>query len=584
MNVSKLIVEYLRDYGVKHVFGIIGSAMYRVFQALGETEGIDYICPLHEQSVSMGADGYSRSGDTLGVAVATCGPGTTNLMTGCGGAYTDSVPILYLVGYPDTKGTKRNMPIRHLAYQEFDIVEIFRPITKYVKLVERPENILYELQKAIVLATTGRKGPVMLVLPEEVMFADVNINNLIDYKENEPVFHGTDNLAEAVDYSFHLIKNAKKPVLLYGGGVRGAGAVEEARLLSECIDCPTATTYPMRDMMDFCDPLNTTGVGIFGTRAGNFAIYTADVLLCIGTRLEAYLTGNVRTFAPHAKLVVVDIDQGELDKLPQIGLRTDRRYCLDAKNFINGLLTKFKETKEEIPKYGKWIRRINHWKDKYPIIEPSYFREKETNPYVFLKLLSDQLDNTDRIVVGSGMACAWVGQAFDFKRGQRWIMQFSIGAMGYGLPAAIGASFATDDRVVCITGDGSLQMSINELATVVYYNKNIKIFVICNGAYGLIQKTQDDWNCGHYATDREHHLPLPDSSAVAKAYGLPVYEIYENADAQRIIGEVLAVEGPVFCAVHVPIENKIPVRSKGGRLDNLFPFLPEEEVKRELED
>lgn len=584
MNVSKYIVEYLRDQGVKHVFGVIGSAMYRVFQALGETDGIDYICPLHEQGVSMGADGYSRSGDTLGVAIATCGPGTTNLCTGCGGAYTDSVPILYLVGYPNINGTKGKMPIRHLAYQEFDIVEMFKPITKYVKLVTRPEDIRYELQKAIMLATTGRKGPVMLVLPENVMFSDVNTDELIPYCGNVQRTYEEDKLEEAVRYSFESVKKAKKPVLLFGGGIRGAGAVKEARQLSLACNCPTAMTYPMRDLLDFRDPLNTTSVGIFGTRAGNYAIHTADVLLCIGARLDAYLTGDARRFAPNAKVIVVDIDQGELDKLPQIGVKTDKRYCLDAKRFINGLLMKIRETKNGLPDYKNWVGCVNRWKEKYPIVEPSYFEEKGTNPYVFLKELSGLLEDEDRIVVGSGMACAWVGQAFEFKKGQRWIMQFSIGAMGYGLCAAIGASFATDDRVVCITGDGSLQMSINELATVAFYNKDIKIFIICNEAYGLIQKTQDDWDCGHYATDREHHLPLPDSSAVARAYSLPVYDIYENKDVKRVIEEVLAADGPVFCAVHVPLENKIPVRSKGGRLDNLFPFLSEDEVKRDLEE
>lgn len=582
-NVSYYVVEYLRDYGVKYAFGVIGSAMYRIFQALGETEGIDYVCPLHEQAVSMGADGYARSADTLGVAIATCGPGTTNLMTGCGGAYTDSIPILYLVGYPNMNGTRRDMPIRHLAYQEFDIVGMFKPVTKYVKLVEKPEDIKYELQKAISIAMTGRKGPVMLVLPENVMFSEVETEELAEYDEGESAVTGTDDFRTAAEYAFTLLKDAKHPVLLFGGGVRGAGAVDEARHLVQAVGCPAAMTYPMRDMLDFRDPLNTTSVGIFGTRPGNFAIQAADAIIGIGTRMEGYLTGAAKDFAPRAKKVVIDIDRNELEKLPKIGIDTDKRFCVDAKEFITELLSIVLENKEQVPDWSAWINKVNGWKEKYPIVEPSYFDEKATNPYVFFKELSDQLGDTDRIVVGSGFACAWVGQAFDFKKGQRWIMQYSIGAMGYGLPAAIGASFATDDRVVMVTGDGSLQMSINELATVEYYHKNIKIFIICNEAYGLIQKTQDDWNCGHYGTDRKNHVPLPDSSAVAQAYGLPVFHINENADAKRVIGEVLAAEGPSFCSVHIPVENKIPVRSKGGRLDNLFPFLPEEVVKKELE-
>lgn len=584
MNTSRYVVEYLRDYGVKYAFGVIGSAMYRIFQALGEVEGIDYVCPLHEQGASMGADGYARSAGTLGVCIATCGPGTTNVMTGCAGAYTDSIPILYLVGYPNTNGTKQDMPIRHLAYQEFDIVNMFQPITKYVTLVEKAEDIKYELMKAISLATTGRKGPVMLVLPENVMFSDVDTALLRGYEAEDVEVHDTNLTREAAEYCFELLKNSAKPLLLFGGGVRCASAVDVARELSSELGCPTAMTYPMRDMLDYRDPLNTTSVGIFGTRAGNFAVQASDVLIGIGTRMETFLTGNAKNFAAKAKKVVIDIDRAELDKLPRIGLDTEKRYCIDAKRFIEELLNLVRANKKELPNFIEWIDRLNAWKEKYPVVDIKFYKEEKTNPYVFFKRLSDQMGDTDRLVVGSGLACSWVGQSFDFKMGQRWIMQYSIGAMGYGLPAAIGASFATDDRIVMVTGDGSLQMSINELATIELHHKNVKIFVICNEAYGLIQKTQDDWNCGHYATDREHHVAIPDSAAIAETYGLPTFHIYRNQEIQQVIKDVFSVEGPAFCSVHIPIENKISLRAKGGRLDNLFPYLPEEIIEKELED
>lgn len=582
INTSWFIIKYLKEYGVKHVFGVIGSAMYRLFQALGEIDGIEYVCPLHEQAVSMGADAYSRAGDTLGVGIATCGPGTTNLLTGCAGAYTDSIPVLYLAGYPNLAGTRKDMPIRHLAYQEFDIVGMFKPVTKYVKLVENTSEIKYELQKAIHLATTGRKGPVMLVLPENVMFSDVDEESLVSYDAEKEYLVYRDNAEEAANNCIELLSCASKPVLLYGGGVRGAGAIGEARMLAKKVGCPVTLTYPMRDMLDFADPQNVGSVGIFGSRAGNFSLCDADLVIAVGTRLEGYLTGAAEKFAPKAKLVVVDADTGELEKLPKIGVNVFKEYNLDAKDFIAAMNKKIENNRKEIPSFAQWVDKVVDWKKRYPVVLPEYYEEKTVNPYVFLKKLSENSGQTDRIVVGSGLACAWVGQAFDFKLGQRWIMQYAIGAMGYGVPAAIGASFASDDRIICITGDGSLQMSIQELATVEYWKKNIKIFIICNEVYGLIQKTQDDWKCGHYATDRENHVALPDSEKIAKAYGIKTYNIYKNSEIDVTLREMFADDQPAFCCVHVPVEKKIDLRAKGGRLDNLLPFLPEEVVEREL--
>ena len=270
-NVSFYIVERLKEYGVKYVFGVIGSAMYRIFQALGETDDIDYVCTLHEQGASMAADSYARVKNDLGVCVVTCGPGTTNVMTGCAGSFTDSVPVLYLAGYPNINGTRKNMPIRHLAYQEFDIVNMFKPVTKYIKLVEKPEEIRYELEKAISIATTGRKGPVMLVLPENVMFNDIEINYLQSYfKENVSNKLSNKTNDDIFSYCFDALLTTKKPVLLFGAGVRGANATGQALELSRLFGCPTALTYPMRDMLDYLDPINPGSVGIFGSRGRLF--------------------------------------------------------------------------------------------------------------------------------------------------------------------------------------------------------------------------------------------------------------------------------------------------------------------------
>lgn len=581
VNVSIQIVKHLQKKGIENVFGVIGSSMIRVFQGLGETEGIDYVCPLHEQGASMAAEAYARRTGKIGVALATCGPGATNTVTGCAGAYTDSIPVLYLIGHPNYNQLKKDLPIRFYAYQEFDLVRIFEPVTKYAVMVEKASDVLYEIDKAMDIALTGRKGPVMVAIPQDIIYSDICENEFKQYKIQTAVPHadqGVQNSQTAAKKTYELLKEARRPILLYGAGVNNAGGRDIAKKLAERMNCPIALTYPMRDMLDYNHPLNCQSVGIFGTRGGNFAIQGADLLICVGTRMDNMLTGTASEFGKRAKKVIIDIEQGELDKLDYFGYQFDGKYKCDAKLFLSELNKLISDGEFN---FAPWMQRIREWHAKYPLITEKEYNEKTTNPYVFFEKLATQMNRKDDLVIGSGFACSWAGQSFKFLEGQRWIMQFAIGAMGYGLPAALGTSYGSDGRIIMVTGDGSVQMTIQEMATIKFYNRNVKIFIICNEAYGLIQKTQETYNVGHYATDREHHLPLPDTTALAKAYGYKTYDIYENAEIENILQQVLNDEGPVYCAVHVPVEKKMILQVRGS-LENMVPALPEGTVEAEM--
>lgn len=567
MIVSRFIVDFLQKQGIKHVFGVTGTTVNMCFVALGEKEGIDYICPLHEQTASMGADGYSRVSGDIGVAIGTSGPGTSNMTTGCAGAFFDSIPVLYIVGQTSINNSKQSFGVRHFGFQELDTEQIFKPITKYVKTVNNQIDVQVELEKAINIAKTGRKGPVMLVFPENVLYADINAEELQHYKK--PILKQEDTINHSIVYD--LLKQANKPLILFGAGVHSSGAELLAKEFVNRTSIPFALTYPARDLLETKNPLNVGSIGIFGTQYGNMAIQNADLLVCVGARMDKYVTGaNPINFSPNSKKVFVDIDLNELNKLDLLGIRSDVKICEDAGAFFKKM---FKNDLSCLPNYLDWKKYISLNKTTYSSSVYSNALDDTINPYLFIHRLSDVLSDGDIVFTDTGLSAVWVGQSFEFKNNQRWFTQFSYSSMGYGLSAAIGGSFATNSRIICVTGDGGIQMSIQDLSTVKFYNKNIKIFIICNNGYGLIQKTQDDFNNGHHATDRENHVPLPNLKKLIKAYELKCFEINRNGELEKNIRQTLNFNGPSVCLVNIPISKKISPRIRGNKkLDEMFPY------------
>lgn len=570
MLVSKYIAKFLAENQIKYVFGITGTAVNMCFVGLGEEEGIDYVCPMHEQGASMGADGYSRVGRHLGVAIGTSGPGATNMVTGCAGAYTDSVPVLFIVGQA-MQSTRADNNTRFFAFQEIDLVSIFKPITKYVNEVTDQKQIKYELGKAMSIALRGRKGPCVLVIPEDILYADIDPDKLPKYEDEckqGEYEENIESIRKACGFIVSKLKKAKKPILLFGGGVHQSCAEEDALNVIHKLSCPTALTFPARDLLGDDSKYNIGSIGIFGTIAGNKMIQNSDYIISIGARLDRYITGNPPDFAKNAYKVVVDIDENELNKFDVLGPHVDYKIMADIKVFLKIFLEEIK--KEKISVKESYVQEALHLRKQYPLLKSSYAIEDTVNPYYFVDRLSFALRNDDIIFTDTGLSAIWIGQSFKFKQGQRWHTQFAYSAMGYSLPAAIGGYFAVKKRVICIAGDGGLQMSIQELCNLEYYRPDIKVFVICNDGYGLIQKTQDDFKNGHHATDRKHHVPLPDIIQVANAYKIPTFEISNNKEIDEALTKILNVDGPVLCAVKIPISKRISLRVRGGDLDNMI--------------
>ena len=564
--------------GIRHVFVVTGGAAAHLIDSVAKNPDIDYICTQHEQAAAMAADAYSRVTANIGAAIATSGPGATNLITGACCAYYDSIPVIYITGQVATFRSRKGTGVRQLGFQEADIVDIFKPFTKYAVLVDDPRKIRYELEKATYIARSGRPGPVLIDVPDNLQREDIDpiaLEPFVPPQERET--HG--RLAERVAKCIPMLEKAQRPVVILGWGIRLARAEEEARELVDKLGFPVLPTWATMDILPSDHPLVAGSFGLHGTRYGNFTVQNADLVLSIGCRLDTHLTGSpVTTFAREAIKIIVDIDSSELDKFNESGMNVDVAIYADAKDFLDTINNKIDGivTQDTV----EWKKRIAGWKNKYPICPPDYYQEEGVNPYVFVKILSRESSQGDVIFVDTGCGVAWMLQAFDFKEGQRLFSAFNNTPMGYSLPASIGASFALGRQpVTCITGDGGLQMNIQELATIIRHNLPIKIFLLNNHGYSMIRQTQDQWLDSKYeASTVEGGLAFPDFVKVAEAYGYKTVTINSNRELQKCVQEVLNSIGPVFCNVVISPEHRVTPQVKFGRpIEDAEPLLSREE-------
>jgi acetolactate synthase-1/2/3 large subunit len=576
MKLSDYVARFLASQGVRHVFAVSGGASLHLIHSVADTPGLSFVCPMHEQAGAMAADAYARVTNKLGAAIATSGPGATNLLTGVCCAYYDSVPVLFITGQVSTFRRKADTGVRQIGFQETDCVEVFRPVTKYAVQIDEPERIRYELEKACYLACSGRPGPVLIDIPDNVQRVTIDPDALEGFV---PPRRGADPavLDEQIGRCLELLRGARRPVMILGWGVRLASAGELALEVAERLGLPVAPTWAIADLLPADHPLAIGTFGTHGTRHANFAVQNADLILSVGSRLDTKATGSPpSTFAREAKKIVVDVDTCELNKFARYGLHVDLPIAADAGAFLVGL----KARSTPIPAQESWLRRIADWKRRYPVCPDAYYREVEVNPYVFAKTLSNGCREGQMLFLDTGCTLAWMMQAFDFKRGQRLFHDWNNTAMGWAVPACIGASLATSGRpVVCVTGDGSLQMNVQELATVIRHNLPVKIFLLNNHGHAMIQQTQEQWLGSRYhASTVAGGLADPDYLAVAKAYGFPVHNVTRNADLAGVIGEVLRAEGPQFCNVEIPVHHRVIPQVKFGRPnEDTEPLLPREE-------
>jgi len=562
---------------------IAGGASVHLIDSISKHPGINYICAQHEQAGAMAADAYARITKNLGAAISTSGPGATNMLTGVCCAYYDSVPVIYITGQVATFRLKRNTGVRQLGFQETDVVDIFKPITKYAVRLEDPQMIRYELEKACYIARTDRPGPVLIDIPDDLQRQTINASDLVRY-EPEKVESVRPDIDEQIRECINLIRNAKRPVIILGWGIRLSGAEADAKAFVEKLGVPFTPTWAMLDLLPYEHPFFVGTFGSHGTRYGNFTVQNADLIISIGARLDTREAGSpLTTFSREAKKIIIDIDKSELKKFETLGLKANILINADAKHFFNCFnnhyLNKMKLNIKE------WLNTINSWKDRYPICCKEYYNEKDANPYVFMKTLSNELSEEDIIVVDTGCALAWLMQSFEPKINQRIIHDFNNTAMGYALPGSIGVSIAMHNkRVICVTGDGSLQMNIQELATLIRHELPIKIFLINNHGYNMIQQTQDQWFESRYeASTVESGLAFPDFIKVAKAYGFKTNSISRNYDMKKKIREAMSYQGPFFCNVNISQKCRvIPQVIFGRPIEDGEPFLERKEFFKNM--
>jgi acetolactate synthase-1/2/3 large subunit len=582
-KVNDYILDFLVSQGVKHVFLITGGAIAFVVDAFHGRKDIKYVCVAHEQAGAMMAESYSRLGPGFSAAMVTSGPGATNLITGICCAWFDSIPALYISGQVNTYEQKGKTKVRQVGFQETDIVSIVRPITKYAVQLDKAENIRYELEKATYIAKSGRPGPVLIDIPMNFQRAEINLKKLKKFTPptKKEYKDAGNNLINKINRIILEIQKAKRPVFLVGGGIRLANAQSEAYELANITGFPVVSSWSGYDLFDRNYPRYIGAHGVYGERAANFTIQNADFIISIGSRLDTRQTGgNPATFAREAKLVMVDIDQAELDK--RRGFTPWLSVNCDAKEFLHTLIKKIKRLNKK--PFASWVALSKEWKKKYPVVSQSFFKEKNyVNPYVFIKVLSEELDKKAIIIPDDGANLTWTIQAFEIKKGQRLFSAFGNSPMGYAFPAAIGASIALNKReIICIDGDGSLQINIQELQTLSHLKLPVKVFIFNNQGYGIIKQFQSLYLGSRFEASGKG-VTLPDFIKVARAYGIHTESIKNHSNIRSKIRKVLRQKGPVICDISIkPLQKIIPKLEFGNPIEDLSPLLPRKEFNKNM--
>lgn len=573
MKLSDYVWDRIAETGVKHVFMLPGGGCMHLVDSLGRHPGLKFICNLHEQGAAIAADAYAQVRG-FGAALVTTGPGGTNAITGVAGAWLDSTPMIVISGQVKRADMKRDLGVRQLGFQEIDIVSLVSPITKYAVTVDEPSQIRYHLERALFEAKAGRPGPVWIDIPLDVQAWDIDPEALESFvapvlAAQEQKFH-EEALVGAARRFLDALRTSERPVLFLGNGVRLSGAVPEALQFAEKTGLPVLTTWKASDFLPEDHPLFAGRPGAAGQRAANWAQQNADLALILGARLDhgqvAYWPEN---FAPKARKFIIDIDGAELNKLH---MALDCALQADAGEFLRILLRELdrqpvhpaceasaslKLFSDAFPEnnFKDWISQIRQWRDRHPVLDSKYWEEQgHVNLYVLVEALAALLEAGDVIAPGSSGQCSEVTcQAWPLKAGVRFVNSQGLGAMGFGVPGALGACIASGGhRTICLDGDGGFQMNIQELEVIHRLNLPIKLFVLDNRGYGSIRGSQRNYFQGRLvASDAASGLTLPDSLKIAEAYGIPGANLEDHADLKAKLKALLDAPGPLICRVNM---------------------------------
>jgi len=592
MKLSDYIVERLAGWGVRHIFLVTGGGAMHLNDSIGKEPRIQYVCNHHEQASAMAAEAYARISGQPGVVNVTTGPGGINALNGVFGAWTDSIPMLVVSGQVKRETCMRAQGItglRQLGDQEADIIAMVANITKYAVMIDDPLSIRYHLERAWRLAQSGRPGPCWLDIPVDVQAALVDPATLRAYDptEDEPTQDGdssrlTSDCREVLD----RIRNAKRPVILAGTGVRAAHAVAEFDELIHRLGVPVTTAWT-HDLIASDDPLFCGRPGAVGDRAGNFTVQNADVLLILGSRLNIrQISYNWQSFAPRAFKIQVDIDAAEFHK-PTI--QPDMAIHRDLKQFLQELLCQCDADNYRPDAHAPWLAWCRERVRRYPVVQDRHRQPgPPLNPYYFIEQLSTRLADDDVIVCGNATSCIVPFQTLRLRKNQRLISNSGSASMGYDLPAAIGVAFARPEkRVICLAGDGSIQMNIQELQTVAHHHLPLKIFVLNNSGYLSMRMTQSSFFGRLTGESAASGVSLPDMVKVACAYGIPSIRIDRQSQFSQI-DLALAADGPALMDVVLDPQQEFEPRSRARELpdrrivspnlEDMYPFLDETEL------
>lgn len=598
IKVAQYIAEFLVAHGIEDCFMVTGGGAMHLDDALGHQDGLRCIFNHHEQACSIAAEGYTRMTGRLAAVCVTSGPGGTNAITGVMGGWLDSIPMFILSGQVKRETTIWSCPelnLRQLGDQEFNIVQSVSNMTKYAVMVTEPLQIAYHLEKALFLALDGRGGPAWLDIPLDVQGAVIEMEELIHFDAQaeglvhnaEPVQSG--EIAAAAQTILQKIKEAKAPLILAGTGVRLGKAEDLLLKLIDKLKIPVVTAWNANDTVAWDNPFFAGMPGTVGTRPGNFAVQNCDLLLSLGCRLNIRMIGYNRfDFAKNAYKIVVDIDPMELQK-PTIC--PDMPVNADVKDLLENMLAEDYQPQGTHEAWTAWCRDLVQ---TYPVVLESYHRSDDglVNPYVFMEKLFEKCTADERIICGNGSACVITFQACRIKQGQRMFTNSGCAAMGYGLPAALGVAVSDNSRrVVCIDGDGSVMMNIQELATIAYNHLDVKLIILNNNGYHSIRQTQTNlFKPPFIGIDQESGIGFPDFGKLAEAFGLQYFCIESEEDCDEVLDRAINCAGACICeALLDPKQNFAPKSSSkvlpdgkivSPSLDDMAPFLDREEFEK----
>lgn len=562
--------------------------------AFGRCKGLSIVCCHHEQTCTMAAEAYFRLTNRLAAVNVTTGPGATNAITGVYGAHVDSMGLVVISGQVkwETLVRSTGLPLRQLGDQEVDIIKMVEGITKYAVLVKDPQTIRYHLERALHLAVSGRPGPVWLDVPINVQGTKIEPDKLACYDPAEDaIYFETKDLQAAARHVMERLATAKRPVIYAGTGIRLADQYETFLELAARLGIPIVPAWNSNDLLPDDHPAYAGRPGSLGNRAGNFAVQNADVLLILGCRLNIRLVSyNWENFARSAYKIMVDVDAAELKKPT---LKIDYPIHADLRQFMPALQQLAQRWR---PVHQQWLGWCKERLQKFPVVQAEYWQLKDkVNPYCFNLRLFEHLEEDDVVACGDGTACVTAFQAAIIRKGQRLFHNSGCAAMGYDLPAAVGAAIARPDRkrIVCLAGDGSIMLNLQELQTIAGFKLPVKIFILNNRGYHSIRQTQSNFfpdnivGCG-----TDSGLTFPDFEKVAGAFGFAFHRCHRHEELDSTISDTLNASGPAMCEVMLDLGQAFAPKLSSRKLDDgrmisapledMAPFLTREELKANM--